>query len=237
MERRKRSVPEFTSALSDKVLIFVGVGLVLHIFLLPRLLVAMIEAGRIGEVMGNFLLYAIMAVYVVAFTWKFLRRDFDPLADRPLDAVFEILEGYFLIMCLNLLLSLVLSLFEQEANPNNEAVLDMAAQSSGPATAMSVFLAPIVEEVLFRAGIFGFLRKYNRAAAYVATAIVFALYHLWGFILLDARNLVFLIQYIPAALVLCRVYEQSNTIWCPIGLHMLVNYVSLQAAGAAGKMA
>ena len=237
MEEKRRSVPEFTSALSEKELIFVGVGLVLHIFLLPRLLVAMIEAGRIGETAGNFLLYAVMAVYIVAFTWNFLRRDFDPLADRPLDSAYEILRGYFHIMCLNLLLSLVMSLFEQGTNPNNEAVLDMAAESGGPAMAMSVFLAPIVEEVLFRAGIFGFMRKHNRAAAYAVTAIVFALYHLWGFILLDARNLVFLIQYIPAALILCRVYEQSNTIWCPIGLHMLVNYVSLQAAGAAGKMA
>lgn len=237
MEETRRPVPEFTSALSDREFIFVGAGLVLHIFLLPRLLVAMIEAGKIGETAGNFLLYAVMAVYVVAFTWSFLRRDFDPLVDRPLDSIYEILRGYFRIMCLNLLLSLVMSLFEQGANPNNEAVLDMAAESGGPAMAMSVFLAPIVEEVLFRAGIFGFTRKYSRAAAYAVTAVIFALYHLAGFILLDVRNLVFLIQYIPAGLVLCRVYEQSNTIWCPIALHMLVNYVSLHTAEMAGKMA
>ena len=234
MESKRQSAPEFTSTLTKTELIFAGAGLLLHLFLLPRLLVGLIDAGRIGEAAGNFLLYAVMAVYIVACMWKFLRRDFDPLAERPLNTVFEILWGYFAIMCLNMLVSLVLSLFEQGANPNNEAVLDMAAQSSGPATAMAVFLAPIVEEVLFRAGIFGFLRKYNRAAAYILSAFIFALYHLSGFILLDVRNLVYLIQYIPAALVLCRVYEQSNTIWCPIGLHMLVNFVSLQAASAAG---
>ncbi len=95
---------------------------------------------------------------------------------------------------------------------------------------MAVFLAPIVEEVLFRAGIFGFLRKYNRAAAYAVSVAVFSLYHLSGFILLDLRNLIYLVQYIPAGLILCRVYERSNTIWCPIGMHMLVNYMSLQGA-------
>lgn len=231
MEIKRHSAPEFTSTLTKPELIFVGAGLVLHLFLLPRLLVALIDAGKIGETAGNFLLYAVMAAYIVVCTWKFLRRDFDPLADRPMDAIYEILWGYFAIMCLNMLVSLVLSLFEQGANPNNEAVLDMAAESSGPATAMAVYLAPIVEEVLFRAGIFGFLRKYNRALAYILSALIFALYHLSGFILLDVRNLVYLIQYIPAALVLCRAYEQSNTVWCPIGLHMLVNFVSLQAAG------
>ncbi len=236
MERGKRPVPEFTSALTKKELIFVGAGFILHIFLLPNIAVWLIEEGVIGETAGNFLLYAVMAVYTVIFTWGFLRRDFDPLADRPLDSVYEILWGYFSIMCLNYLTALLLSLLDQGANPNNEAVIDMAVESGGPVLAMSVFLAPIVEEVLFRAGIFGFLRKYNRIAAYAVTAFVFAAYHLWGFIMLDAKNLVFLVQYIPAAVILCRIYEQSNTVWCPIGLHMLVNFMSLQTISAVGRM-
>ena len=230
MELERRPLPEFTSALTKKERIFVGVGFILHIFLLPRLIVRLIAAGRLGETAGNFLLYAVMAVYTVGFLWGFLRRDFDPLADRPFNTVYEILWGYFSIMCLNMLTSLVLSYFEQGANPNNEAVLDMAAESGGPVTAMAVFLAPIVEEVLFRAGIFSSLRKFSRVWAYAVSAAVFSLYHLSGFILLDVRNLVYLVQYIPAGIILCRAYERSSTIWCPIGLHMLVNFVSIQAA-------
>lgn len=237
MEFRKiRKLPEFTSALTKKELIFVGVGLILHIFLLPRILIRFIEEGKITDSIGNYLLYALMAVYVVVTAWGFLRRDFDPLADRPIAVILEIITGYFSMMCLNLLLALVLSFFEQTSNPNNEAILDMATDNSGPTTAMAIFLAPIVEEVLFRAGLFGFLRKYNRIAAYAVTAAAFAFYHLWGFIVQDAKNLVYLVQYIPAALILCRVYERSNTIWCPIGMHMLVNFMSLQAMDVINEM-
>ena len=231
MERERRPLPEFTSALTNKELIFVGAGLVLHLFLLPKILVELIVAEKLSENMGNFLLYAVMTVYVVVCTFRFLRRDFDPLADSPVMTVLETLSSYFSLMCFNLLTALVLSLFEQTSNPNSAAIFDMAEESSGLTMTMAVFLSPIVEEVLFRGGIFGFLRKYNRAAAYAVTTAVFALYHLWGFILPDVRNLIYLIQYIPAGLILCRVYERSNTIWCPIGMHMLVNYMSLQAAG------
>ena len=230
MEQRERQpLPEFTSVLTKREKLFVGIGFVLHMFLLPKFFASLIGNGVFGESVGNFLLYAVMAVYTVVFSWGFLRRDFDPLADRPLSAAYEILMGYFSIMCFNLLTALLLSLFEQSSNPNNEAIFDMATENGGLVMAMSVFLAPIVEEVLFRAGIFGSLRKYNRAAAYAASAAVFALYHLSGFILLDIRNLVYLVQYIPAAVVLSRAYERSNTIWCPIGLHMLVNFLSLQS--------
>lgn len=234
--REKRSLPEFTSALSKKELIFVGIGLVLHLFLLPKILVLLVEAEKISEITGNFILYAVMTLFVVILCWGFLRRDFDPLAERPGAVILEIITGYFSMMCLNLLLALMLSFFEQTSNPNNEAIFDMAFDSSGPTTAMAVFLAPIVEEVLFRAGIFGFLREYNRIAAYAATAVAFALYHLWGFIFQDARNLVYLIQYIPAGIILCRIYERSNTIWCPIGMHMLVNFLSLQAMNVINEM-
>lgn len=232
----RQSAPEFTSALTKRELIFVGAGLVLHVFLLPRLLAALIEAGKISEPTGNFVLYAFMALYVVILAWGFLRRDFDPLADRPALVLFEILSGYFSMMCFNFLTALILSLFEQTSNPNNAAILDMAVYSENVTTAMAVFLAPIVEEVLFRGGIFGFFRKYNRIAAYALTAAAFAIYHLWGFIMLDVKNLVYLIQYIPAAIILCRVYERSNTVWCPIGMHMLVNFMSLQTISAVGRM-
>ena len=108
-QREKRALPEFTSALTKKELLFVGAGLVLHTFLLPRIVVELIVNRALNEHAGNFLLYAFMAVYTVIFTWGFLRRDFDPLADKPLDAVFEILRGYFAIMCLNFLTALLLS--------------------------------------------------------------------------------------------------------------------------------
>ena len=232
----QKSQQEFTSALTKKELCFAGAGLVLHIYLLPIIFIKLIDAGVLGETAGNFAVYAVMAAYVLAFAWKFLRRDFDALADRPVAVAVEILRGYFVMLCLNFLVSLILTYVENGANPNNEAIFEMVAESSGPTTAMAVFLAPIIEEVLFRAGIFGAVRKLNRVAAYAVCAAAFAAYHLWAYIMQDASYAVYLVQYIPAALILCRIYERSNTIWCPIGMHMLVNYISLEMMDALKEM-
>ena len=44
-----------------------------------------------------------------------------------------------------------------------------------------VFLAPVVEEALFRGYVFGNLREYSRGAAYLVSCLVFALIHVWPF--------------------------------------------------------
>ena len=229
METGKRSLPEFTSALTKRELIFAAVGLVLHIFLLPQLMSYLMAEEVLSESAANFLMYAVMALYTLIYAWGFLRRDFDPLADRPLAVICDIIGGYLIMMACNTLTAVALTFAESTENPNNEAVISLVSDSGGVMSATVIFFAPLVEEVLFRGGIFGFLRKYNRAAAYIVTVAAFSFYHLWAYVLQDTSNLIYLAQYIPAGIILCRIYERSNTIWAPIGMHMLVNYVSVRA--------
>ena len=115
------------------------------------------------------------------------------------------------------------------ANPNNNAVIDMTTQGFGMVEAMAVFLAPIVEELMFRAGLFGLLRRYNRTWAYIISILAFAFYHVWGYALNDPISWLYLLQYIPVTYLLCRCYERSNSIWGSIMLHMLINFISLRA--------
>ena len=37
-----------------------------------------------------------------------------------------------------------------------------------------------------------------------------------------------MLQYLPAGFLLCRCYERTNSVWCSIFFHMLVNLVSLR---------
>ena len=82
---------------------------------------------------------------------------------------------------------------------------------------------------MFRAGIFGTLRRYNRWAAYIAATLVFSAYHVYAYALQDSTYWLYIIQYIPVSFLLCRVYERTNTIWSSIFFHMLVNWVSMNA--------
>ena len=83
--------------------------------------------------------------------------------------------------------------------------------------------------LLWGAGICGSLRRRSRFAAYAVSALVFSLYHVWGFALADPINWIYIIQYIPVSLLLARCYERTNSIWSSIFFHMTVNAISLQA--------
>ena len=95
--------------------------------------------------------------------------------------------------------------------------------------AVIIFFGPVVEEMLFRAGIFGLLRQRNRRAAYIVSALCFAVTHVAPYAEGSPMYWLYLFQYIPAALLLARCYERSNSIWCSIFFHMLNNGVALSA--------
>ena len=232
---KKRSLPPFTSRQTKGEAIAAWVYLPIHVVLLP-LFISFVLLRFFPDVSVpsfNFIYYAVGILYTMLFQLRFLRRDFDPLCDRFLHCFIEILSCYGLMLAWNLLMSLLFSLLPTD-NPNNAAVIDMAGAEMGTVSAMAIFLAPLVEELLFRAGIFGQLRHRSRLLAYTVSILAFSLYHVWSYALLDPWELLYIVQYIPASYVLCRCYERTDTIWGPIFLHMLINGVSLSVISSLG---
>ena len=124
---------------------------------------------------------------------------------------------------------MLLVLGQSGENPNNAGLMDMAGRGWNQMSAMAVFMAPIVEECMFRAGIFGTLRRYSRWGAYLVATLAFSFYHVWSYALVDPIYWLYFIQYVPVSLLLCRVYERTNSIWGSIFFHMLVNYIAMNA--------
>ena len=125
-----------------------------HIWLLPRLLLALPETRELSELSLNLLVYGIGAVTMLLLLGRYLRREFDPLADHPLNILFQVLVCYGMMLAFNMMMNAVLTLLlpDNLANPNNSAVLELADREFGKTTAMAVFLAPLVEEPIFAAG-------------------------------------------------------------------------------------
>lgn len=232
----KRIIPNFTSSMTKGEFIAGAVYLPVHIALLPLLLGAALTAGWMGEATANFLCYAIGVVYMLIFEWRFLRREFDPLCENALRCLSEICVGYALMLLCNLAVATIMQGTSPADNQNNAAIIGMVGQDYGKVAAMSVFLAPIVEELLFRAVIFGRLRRINRPLAYAVSMLLFSLYHVWAFAISDPTYFIYLLQYLPVSFLLCRCYERSNTIWGSIFLHMLINGVALNALTALQEM-
>ena len=117
------SLPPFTSDLSRLERILVLCWLPVHIALLPWILNGLGRRGLITEASANFLYYAIGFVYMLLVGFRFLRRDFDPLADRPLYVAGTVSASYLMMLALNGLVGfLILHFLPESENPNNAAV-------------------------------------------------------------------------------------------------------------------
>ena len=235
-ENSKRLPVPFTSRQSTAERILALVWLPVHLFLLPNMVILLFPTME--ESWLNIVIYGTGALYMVATQFRFLRRDFDPLCDHPFRVLLEVLISYGAMLLFNMAVSgiLLAVLDDLGENPNNAAVVDMALVNSGPIAALAVFLAPLVEEPIFRAGLFGTLRKKSRLAAYLVSMLFFAAYHVWGYALNDPMAWVYLLQYLPISYLLCRVYERTDSLWGSILLHMLVNYIALNALTMLEKL-
>jgi len=210
------------------------VWLPVHLLLLPLALVLLFPDMGEGDL--NFWVYAGGAAVLVLLCRRFLRRDFDTLCERFGWVLMQVLVSYGAMMLANMAVGTLLELLLPEENPNNQAVMEVYRQSGGKIAASTVLLAPLVEELMFRAGLFGLLRRANRTLAYVACILLFAAYHVWPYAVEDPRYWLYILQYVPATYLLCRIYERTETVWAGIFLHMLVNAVSLWALSVAGSM-
>ena len=229
--KKKAPVPqEFTSRMSKWELIAALLYLPLHVWLLPRLLTMIPATAELSDLNVNMLVYGIGTGYMLLVLGGFFRREFDPLCDYPVYCVFQIVLSYGMMLAFNMLLGLAMTLIlpADQANPNNAAVMELAGEEFGKTAAIAVFLAPLVEEPIFRGSIFGLIRRTNRNAAYAVSMLLFALYHVWGYALQDPIYWVYLLQYLPVSWLLCRCYERCNSIWGSIFLHMMINGISIR---------
>lgn len=223
----------YTSRMTTQEIIMALAWLPVHIWLLPMVLYNAIGRGYLNEVDANLLCYALGFAYMLIYELGFLRRDFDPLCDRPLRCLLNILGCYAIMMGINFFINLLFVYLLPEAdNQNNSAVIQMIYTDSRKMETELILLAPVLEELIFRGGIFNLARKYNRILAYAMSILCFSAYHVWPYAVADARYWVFLLQYIPVSYLLTRCYERTDSILCSIIFHALVNGVSLAAINA-----
>ena len=234
---RQGNLPPFTSDLSRRERILVLCWIPMHLVLLPWLLNGLGRRGLLTQPTTNFLYYAVGFVYMILVAFRFLRRDFDPLADRPFHVLGTVSASYLMMLALNGLVGfLILQALPETENPNNAAIAGLVVDHFGVMKATLVFLGPLVEEMMFRAGLFGLFRKKSRALAYAVSMLSFALYHVWAYALQDPIYWLYLLQYLPAGWLLCRCYERTNSIWGSTFFHMMVNGIAVSTISALQEL-
>lgn len=138
--------------------------------------------------------------------------------------------GFAFYYALAWLLALVFSFLGLvPVNPNDQYVASLAGNNFRLVAVCTILLAPMVEETLFRGLIFGNLHQKSRILAYVLSALLFAVMHVWQYVgdVGWSNTILCAIQYIPAGVALGWTLEKSDTIWAPILVHSLINAVSM----------
>lgn len=211
--------------------------LVLHVAVFPIVLslLSQVKGYSLSAAQTNLLYYSVSLLLVALLLGRYLRRSFDGLLDEPGKCVSSFLLGWLAYLALGMLASYALAALKINTdNLNEETISTMLGSERGIIIAMTVFLAPLVEEPIFRGGLFCGLHPKSRAAAYIVSIALFCLYHVWQYAvaLWDVSYLIMAVQYIPAAVVLCWVYERSGSLWTSIFFHMSVNGYAVLAASA-----
>jgi hypothetical protein len=204
----------------------------IHVFILPLLLniYQTVSLNPVSDSTINMVYYIIGIAYVLVLMRRYLREEFDTLLDHKLSNLLSLITAYFLDILLSYFAIFALELILQSIeNPNEQALETMAGTDYGVMFGLAVFLAPIVEEVLFRGVIFGSLRENHRVLAFVVSIAAFSLYHVWQYALAyrDVTLLIYAIQYVPVSFVLAWLYDRTGTIWMPIFFHMMINGISM----------
>ena len=208
------------------------VFLVLHLLILPRLIGFSIQllfpaAGTAEKIFAIFLL-EFMAVLVLF--WHFWTGSVKSLLQQSEHVLLICVVGFFAYQLMTSQLSIwIYVLMPHFSNINDYQVGNLLAQNFPLIALCTVFLAPVVEESLYRGLIFGSLLKKNTMVAYLVSVPVFCAIHVLGYLGSYPLEilLVCFVQYIPAGICLGWAYQKSGTILAPITIHTFINAMGI----------
>ena len=169
--------------------------------------------------------YTLFALTVIIF-WNYLGRVTGHFFSNFWKTIWSVCLGLVGFYGLNELSYRVLDLVLSGMKNLNDMTISAQIHDAPRSTALIIiFLAPFVEEVLFRGYVFGNIRNSNRLAAYIVSCLLFAFLHVWQFAVVNQSLAYFLLmlQYLVPGIVLAWVYERSGTLWSSILLHAAVN--------------
>ena len=231
---KKKATSYMTSAEQIAgVILFVIYLLVLPFVTAPFFrLLERLWGANISPAVENMIYYYLLFAVTLIIFHRFIARTSRLLVDNLTGAIKTLVLGLVALYGLNELAFRLINLVLGNQTNLNDHTISAQIQDAPRVTALIiVLLAPFVEEVLFRGLVFGNLRHKNRMTAYIVSALLFALLHVWQFAVVqqDITYFLVMLQYLVPGAVLAWAYEHSGTLWTSVGLHAAANALALWA--------
>ena len=228
---KKKAAPYMTSGEKIVGTILFAVYLVVLPFVtdpLFRLIGKLLDTTVSATVQSIIYYYGLFAVTLIVFH-KFIGRTSRNFADNLGVACRNMLLGLIALYGLNELVYRLSAVVISNRTNLNDTTISAQIQDAPRVTLLIIiFLAPFIEEVLFRGLVFGNLKSKSRVVAYLVSCLLFALMHVWQFAVVqqDMTYFLLMVQYLVPGAVLAWAYESSGTLWASIGLHAAANALS-----------
>ena len=184
---------------------------------------------------GAHLNFAFFAVNFLAVVWifrSFLAQSLGQIPARSVKILLYALGGFAAYQVMTFAMNILTTLLMPDFFNVNDASIAVTTRKSYWLMAIGVaLLAPVTEELFYRALLFGTLHRRSRLLAYTASILVFCTIHVSGYVGRYAWDhlLLCFAQYIPAGLILAWTYEQSGSIFAPIAIHIAVNTIGISS--------
>ena len=186
----------------------------------------------ISDSLQNMIYYYVLFALTIIIFHNFLGRTSRHFAENLGGACKTVVIGLIGLYGLNeLVYRLTNVMFTNHTNLNDTTISAQIDDAPHMTLLIVVFLAPFVEEVLFRGLVFGNLKSKSRTVAYLVSCLLFALLHVWQFAVVnhDITYFWLMVQYLVPGLVLAWAYDHSGTLWSSIGLHVAANALATWA--------
>lgn len=178
----------------------------------------------------NFVFYMINFIAVLLIFRDFLGSAAAHAARHPAylcQAVILGLSAYYACMlATNWVIGALVPGF---SNYNDAAIGAMGQESRILVILGTVLLVPTAEECFFRGLVFRNLYGKSPWAAYLVSMVAFAMVHILGYWgqYTPLELVMAVLQYLPAGLCLAWSYTKADTIFAPIAIHAVVNFITL----------
>lgn len=185
-----------------------------------------IDQAYFSTMMEIIYLFVIILLYR-----KCLKKDLILFKLNKKDHINKILNYFIIFMIVKFssafietLLGILLNINITESN-NQNTIEILFKKSPLIMTIDCVILAPFVEECIFRLGLKKIIN--NKYIFITISGLLFGLMHIFPTELPYTIALIQSITYITMGINLAYIYEETNNIWIPIGIHMLNNFIGM----------
>jgi membrane protease YdiL (CAAX protease family) len=121
--------------------------------------------------------------------------------------------------------------FSEYKQVYNATLVTMMELDFIPMSIGVIFLVPFVEEILYRGILFRTLYNWNKTMGYVASIIIYAGFHIMAYAGGNDPStlLMCFLQFLPAGFTLAWTYVNSDNIFAPITIHVIMNAMGVFA--------